>query len=100
MDNRAEVSEFLRTRRDRLTPEQAGILGGGRRRVPGVRREELAMLAGMSVDYVAKMERGNLAGVSPRSSTRSPAPCSSTRRRPLTCTTCTAPPHPPPDAAA
>ena len=65
MDNRAEVSEFLRTRRDRLTPEQAGTLGGGRRRVPGLRREELAMLAGMSVDYVAKMERGNLAGVSP-----------------------------------
>lgn len=65
MDNQAEVSEFLRTRRDRLSPEQAGIVGGGRRRVPGLRREELAMLAGMSVDYVARMERGNLAGVSP-----------------------------------
>lgn len=64
MDNRAEVSEFLRTRRDRLTPEQAGIIRGGRRRVPGLRREELAMLAGISVDYVAKMERGNLTGVS------------------------------------
>lgn len=65
MDNQAEVSEFLRTRRDRITPEQAGIIGGGRRRVPGLRREEVAMLAGMSVDYVAKMERGNLTGVSP-----------------------------------
>ncbi len=64
MDNQAEVSEFLRTRRDRLTPAQAGILGGGRRRVPGLRREELAALAGTSVDYIAKMERGNLAGVS------------------------------------
>lgn len=65
MDNRDEVSEFLRTRRARLTPEQAGIIGGGRRRVQGLRREEVAMLAGMSSDYYAKMERGNLAGVSP-----------------------------------
>ncbi len=64
MDNQAEVSEFLRTRRDRITPEQAGLLSGGRRRVSGLRREEVAMLAGMSVDYYAKMERGNLAGVS------------------------------------
>lgn len=64
MDNQAEVSEFLRTRRARITPEQAGIIGGGRRRVPGLRRDEVAMLAGMSVDYFAKMERGHLAGVS------------------------------------
>lgn len=64
MDHRAEVAEFLRTRRDRLTPEQAGIIGGGRRRVPGLRREELAMLAGVSVEYYARMERGNLSGVS------------------------------------
>jgi len=65
MDNQAEVSEFLRTRRDRLTPEQAGLIGGGRRRVVGLRREEVAMLAGMSTDYYAKMERGDLSGVSP-----------------------------------
>lgn len=65
MDNRDEVSEFLRTRRARLTPEQAGIIGSGRRRVKGLRREEVAMLAGVSSDYYAKMERGNLAGVSP-----------------------------------
>ncbi|MFF8595234.1 helix-turn-helix transcriptional regulator [Streptomyces sp. NPDC015220] len=66
MDNQAEVRDFLRTRRDRITPEQAGIVGGGgRRRLPGLRREEVAMLAGMSSDYYAKMERGNLAGVSP-----------------------------------
>ncbi|NQX12269.1 helix-turn-helix domain-containing protein [Microbacteriaceae bacterium VKM Ac-2855] len=64
MDNQREVSEFLRSRRDRITPEQAGIIGGGRRRVPGLRREELAMLAGTSVDYIAKMERGLLNGVS------------------------------------
>ncbi|CAN7359609.1 helix-turn-helix transcriptional regulator [Microbacterium maritypicum] len=65
MTQRAEVSEFLSTRRARLTPEQAGIIGGGRRRVTGLRREEVAMLAGMSVDYYARMERGNLSGVSP-----------------------------------
>ncbi|MFE7568473.1 helix-turn-helix transcriptional regulator [Streptomyces sp. NPDC057539] len=64
MDNKAEVRDFLRTRRSRITPEQVGIIGGGRRLQPGLRREEVAMLAGMSVDYYAKMERGNLAGVS------------------------------------
>jgi transcriptional regulator with XRE-family HTH domain len=64
MDHRAEVSEFLRTRRDRITPGQAGIIGGGRRRVPGLRREEVAMLTGVSVEYYARMERGDLAGVS------------------------------------
>lgn len=65
MTQRSEVSEFLTTRRARLTPEQAGVIGGGRRRVTGLRREEVAMLAGMSVDYYARMERGNLSGVSP-----------------------------------
>jgi transcriptional regulator with XRE-family HTH domain len=64
MDNQAEVSDFLRTRRARITPEQAGIISGGRRRVKGLRREEVAMLAGTSIDYYAKIERGNLAGVS------------------------------------
>lgn len=60
-----DVGEFLRTRRDRITPEQAGVIGGGRRRVKGLRREEVALLAGISVDYYAKMERGDLGGVSP-----------------------------------
>ncbi|MEU6658901.1 helix-turn-helix transcriptional regulator [Streptomyces sp. NPDC046821] len=64
MDQRNAVGEFLRTRRDRITPEQAGILGGTRRRVPGLRREEVAMLAGVSVEYYARMERGDLRGVS------------------------------------
>ncbi|MFJ1793372.1 helix-turn-helix transcriptional regulator [Kitasatospora griseola] len=65
MDNQAEVRDFLRTRRDRITPQQAGIPTAGRRRLPGLRREEVAMLAGMSSDYYAKIERGHLAGVSP-----------------------------------
>lgn len=65
MDNRAEVRQFLSTRRGRITPEQAGIEpSGGRRRVPGLRREEVARLAGVSVDYYTRLERGNLTGVS------------------------------------
>lgn len=65
MDNRDEVRDFLTSRRERLTPDQAGVpLYGGRRRVKGLRREEVAMLAGMSTDYYTRLERGNLAGVS------------------------------------
>lgn len=66
MDNRAEVREFLSSRRSRLTPEQAGLpaYGGGNRRVKGLRREEVALLAGVSIDYYVRMERGNLAGAS------------------------------------
>lgn len=67
MAHRDEAGEFLRSRRDRVTPQQAGIAGGGRRRVPGLRREEVAMLAGISRDYYARMERGELRGVSPQS---------------------------------
>lgn len=65
MDQRNEAGEFLRSRRGRVSPEQAGIIGGGRRRVPGLRREEVATLANISVDYYAKMERGDLRGVAP-----------------------------------
>ena len=65
MDNGMEVRDFLTTRRERLTPERAGVpLFGGRRRVKGLRREEVAMLAGMSTDYYTRLERGNLSGVS------------------------------------
>jgi Helix-turn-helix domain len=65
MDNRNEVRGFLTSRRDRLTPDQAGIpLYGGRRRVKGLRREEVAMLAGMSTDYYTRLERGDLSGAS------------------------------------
>ncbi len=64
MDSRDDVREFLATRRARITPQQAGLTTYGRRRVPGLRREEVAMLAGVSTDYYARLERGNLAGVS------------------------------------
>lgn len=65
MDNRDEVREFLTSRRARISPERAGLPAGSRRRVPGLRRSEVAALADMSVEYYAKLERGNLAGVSP-----------------------------------
>jgi len=65
IDHRAEVREFLSSRRARITPEQAGLPAyGGKRRVKGLRREEVAMLAGVSVDYYVRMERGNLSGAS------------------------------------
>ena len=65
MDNRAQIREFLASRRARITPEQAGLPAyGGNRRVTGLRREEVAMLAGVSIDYYVRMERGNLAGAS------------------------------------
>jgi transcriptional regulator with XRE-family HTH domain len=64
MNNRAEVHDFLTTRRAKITPEQAGLPTAGQRRVPGLRRSEVAALAGMSVEYYAKLERGALAGVS------------------------------------
>lgn len=65
MDHRAETRDFLTTRRARITPEQAGLAAyGTSRRVPGLRREEAAMLAGVSVDYYTRLERGNLSGVS------------------------------------
>ncbi|MFF3518449.1 helix-turn-helix domain-containing protein [Streptomyces sp. NPDC002573] len=62
---RADLREFLRTRRARLTPEQAGIHPmPGARRVPGLRREEVAQLAGVSVDYYVRLERGRSGSVS------------------------------------
>lgn len=65
IDHRAEVREFLTSRHARITPEQAGLLAyGGNRRVQGLRREEVAMLAGVSVDYYIRLERGNLSGAS------------------------------------
>jgi transcriptional regulator with XRE-family HTH domain len=65
VDARTEIREFLTSRRARITPEQAGLQWyGENRRVPGLRREEVALLAGLSVDYYTRLERGNAAGVS------------------------------------
>jgi transcriptional regulator with XRE-family HTH domain len=64
MDTRIDFSEFLTSRRARLTPEQVGLSAYGARRVPGLRREEVAVLAGVSVPYYTRLERGNMSGVS------------------------------------
>ena len=64
VDNRNEIRDFLVSRRARVTPEQAGLATHGQRRVPGLRRNEVATLAGVSVEYYAKLERGALGGVS------------------------------------
>lgn len=64
MDARSEIKEFLTSRRGRITPEQAGLNAYGPRRVPGLRREEVAVLAGVSVPYYTRLERGDMHGVS------------------------------------
>jgi transcriptional regulator with XRE-family HTH domain len=64
MDNRAEVRDFLMSRRAKLTPEAAGFPAGTSRRVAGLRRAEVAVLADVSVEYYAKLERGHIAGAS------------------------------------
>jgi hypothetical protein len=57
VDNRYEVRDFLVSRRPRITPEQAGLPAyGGNRRVPGLRRAEVALLAGVSIDYYTRLE--------------------------------------------
>jgi transcriptional regulator with XRE-family HTH domain len=64
MDNRADVREFLMSRRAKVTPAAAGLAAGSNRRVAGLRRTEVALLAGVSVEYYAKLERGGIAGAS------------------------------------
>ncbi|MFC7676035.1 helix-turn-helix transcriptional regulator [Mycolicibacterium sp. GCM10028919] len=65
LDLRTEIREFLRSRRARIAPEMAGLPAyGSRRRVEGLRREEVALLAGVSVEYYVRIERGNLGGTS------------------------------------
>jgi transcriptional regulator with XRE-family HTH domain len=64
MDPANDIAEFLTSRRARVTPEQVGLPTYGPRRVPGLRREEVASLAGVSVEYYKRLERGNVAGVS------------------------------------
>jgi transcriptional regulator with XRE-family HTH domain len=65
VDAKSEIREFLTSRRAKVTPQEAGLpIYGGNRRVPGLRREEVALLAGVSVDYYTRLERGNANGVS------------------------------------
>jgi transcriptional regulator with XRE-family HTH domain len=65
MDSENEIRDFLTSRRARITPEQAGLPAyGGNRRVAGLRREEVALLAGVSIDYYVRLERGRAPGAS------------------------------------
>ncbi len=64
METKQEIREFLTSRRARITPEQAGLRSYGSRRVPGLRREEVAVLAGVSAPYYTRLERGDMNGVS------------------------------------
>jgi transcriptional regulator with XRE-family HTH domain len=64
VDARSEIREFLTSRRARITPDQVGLPAYGSRRVPGLRREEVAVLAGVSVPYYTRLERGDMNGVS------------------------------------
>src|SRR6266852_6345756 len=65
MDNGNEMRDFLVSRRARITPDQAGLPAyGGNRRVAGLRREEVALLAGVSIDYYTRLERGRASGAS------------------------------------
>ncbi|MER6374736.1 helix-turn-helix transcriptional regulator [Streptomyces mirabilis] len=62
--NRADIRDFLVSRRAKITPEQAGLPAGTRRRVPGLRREEVAVLAGVSTEWYTRLEKGHISGVS------------------------------------
>jgi transcriptional regulator with XRE-family HTH domain len=64
VQTRGEIREFLTSRRAKITPDQVGLAAYGPRRVPGLRREEVAVLAGVSVPYYTRLERGDLSGVS------------------------------------
>ena len=64
VDTKEETREFLISRRARIKPEQVGLASYGSRRVPGLRREEVAVLAGLSVPYYTRLERGDIGGAS------------------------------------
>lgn len=63
-DNRDDIRDFLATRRARLSPESVGLPAGSRRRVPGLRREEVAVLSGVSTEWYTRLEKGHISGVS------------------------------------
>jgi transcriptional regulator with XRE-family HTH domain len=65
-ERRRELAQFLRTRRERLSPEAVGLPAGSRRRTPGLRREELALLAGIGVTWYTRLEQGRDITVSPQ----------------------------------
>src|SRR6476660_5358773 len=92
VETKQEIREFLTSRRARITPERAGLNSYGGRRVPGLRREEVAVLAGVSVPYYTRLERGDMNGVS---ESHWLGRCSSTTPSVPTSTTSPAPRHRP-----
>lgn len=64
METAKDIRDFLKTRRAKITPDRVGLPSSGRRRVPGLRREEVAFLAGVSAEYYIQIERGHVSGVS------------------------------------
>jgi hypothetical protein len=82
-----DIAEFLTSRRARVTPEQAGLPTWGPRRVKGLRREEVASLAGVSVEYYKRLERGNASGVSDSVLEALAGHCSSMTRNGRICST-------------
>jgi hypothetical protein len=97
MSTMDEVREFLVSRRANVTPEQAGIPdSGGERRVPGLRREEVAMLAGVSLDYYTRLERRNVRGASESVLGAIARALRLDDAEQETCSTCPAPPPPQP----
>jgi transcriptional regulator with XRE-family HTH domain len=95
MDTRNEIREFLTSRRAKLKAADVGLPDYGTRRVPGLRREEVAVLAGVSVPYYTRLERGDLTGASDSVlSTRWLARSSSTTQSAPTSSISPAPPSP------
>jgi transcriptional regulator with XRE-family HTH domain len=94
MDTRSEIREFLTSRRAKLKAADVGLPDWGTRRVPGLRREEVAVLAGVSVPYYTRLERGDLAGASDGVLDRWLARWGSTTRSAPTSSTSPAPPNP------
>lgn len=86
-DVRGQIREVLSTRRAGITPGKAGlpVYGGDRRRVSGLRRDEAAVLAGISSEYYIRLERGNAANVTEASSTAARTPCGWMRPSGRTC---------------
>ena len=87
------IGEYLRARRGLVQPDDVGLRDLGRRRAPGLRREEVAMLAGVSADYYMRLEQGRDQHPSAQVLERWREPCSSTRTRPPTCTASPSPGH-------
>ena len=79
------LGDYLRARRDQVRPEDVGLVPGGQRRAPGLRREELAMLAGISAEYYLRLERGRAQNPSPQILMRSREPCSWTSKPQSIC---------------